>query len=91
MTTKLKIGAISILILLCGIAFANNDTDNFIQYIGQNVSVNVCNLTMYQGILINDFPDTIVIREVCNPELGNVAIRKSCIIAIRSGCQCITS
>lgn len=76
-------------VLFFSIALAASDSE-YAQYLGKNVTINACNVTVYQGMMIADWPDNIVIKELCNPEFGNVTIRKSCIISIRMGFECIT-
>ena len=76
-------------VLFCIIAAAVAD-DEFTHYLGKNVTINACNVTVYQGMMIEDWPEHIVIKELCNPELGNVTLKKSCIISISEGFECIT-
>jgi hypothetical protein len=85
----MKVVILFLAVLFCTIATAIAE-DEFTPYLGENVTVNACNVTAYQGMLIEDWPEYIVIKELCNPELGNVTIRKSCIISIRMGFECIT-
>ncbi len=81
--------ALFLAMLVCTIAAAVAE-DGFNQYLGKNVTVNACNVTVYQGVMVQDLPAFIVIKELCNPELGNVTINKNCIISIREGFECIT-
>jgi hypothetical protein len=73
-----------ILILLIGIAGA----DKYDRYLGENITVNMCNETAIEGVLIENGSDYIVIDEVCNPELGNVTILKNCIIWVHECVEC---
>jgi hypothetical protein len=73
-----------VILLFTGLAAA----DEYSQYLGQNVTVNSCNVTAFEGTMIENFPDYIVIDEICNPELGNVTIRKDCILWVHSGVEC---
>ena len=73
------------MVALMGMALASE----FTQYLGQNVTVNACNLTVYQGTMVAEWPTTIVVQEKCNPEIGNVTIKKSCVIWIRQGVECL--
>ena len=72
-------------IFLIGIA---SGMDEYSQYLGQNITVNVCNMTAYEGTMVAEFPDAIVIKEICNPELGNVTIKKSCIVWVHECVEC---
>ncbi len=63
--------------------------DPFAQYLGINVSVQVCNSTIVQGMLINNTKDYIVIDDLCTPQVGNVLIKKSCAVMVYQGCDCI--
>ena len=85
----MKVVILFLAMLFCTIA-PTVAKDEFTPYLGENVTVNACNVTAYQGMLIEDWPEHIVIKELCNPELGNVTIKKSCIISIREGFECIT-
>lgn len=76
-----------LLILLCLIGMASG-LDEYSQYLGQEVTVNSCNMTAYEGVMIADWPEAIVIDELCNPELGNVTIKKSCIVWVHEGIDC---
>ncbi len=63
--------------------------DLFAQYLGTSVSVQVCNSTIVQGTLINNTKDSIVVRDLCTPKVGNVLIKKSCIVMVYQGSDCI--
>ena len=76
-----------LLILLCLIGMASG-LDEYSQYLGQNITVNACNMTAYEGTMIANWPDAIVINEICNPEMGNVTIKKNCIIWIHAIVDC---
>jgi hypothetical protein len=72
-------------IVLTGIAFGE---DEFTQHLGKNVTVNVCNMTVYQGNMTEWWNDSIVINELCDPSIGNITIKKSCIVWIKNGFVC---
>ena len=76
-------------VLLCAGLAAAQPFDEYSQYLGKNVTVNVCNQTVYQGQVVELWVNSIVVRELCDPELGNVSIKKSCIVSIIEGFQCI--
>lgn len=82
---------VAFLLVFMGMAAAQPTpiTDEYSKYMGQNVTVNACNLTAYQGVMIEWWPNSIVIKEMCNPELGNITIKKSCIIWIHTGYICL--
>jgi hypothetical protein len=84
----MKIVTLFLAVFFCIIAATVAD-DEFTYYLGKNVTVNACNVTVYQGVMIDDWPEMIVIKELCNPELGNVSIRKNCIVSITEGVECI--
>jgi hypothetical protein len=79
-----------ILVILFGLCLigAASGMDEFSQYLGKNVTVDACNLTAYEGTMVAEFPNAIVLKEICNPELGNVTIKKSCIVWIHEGIEC---
>ncbi|MDD1748416.1 MAG: hypothetical protein LUO89_00935 [Methanothrix sp.] len=85
----MKVVRLFLAVLFCIIAVAVAD-DEFAHYLGENVTVNACNVTVYQGMMIENWPENIVIKELCNPELGNVTIKKSCIVSINEGFECLT-
>jgi hypothetical protein len=87
MTNHFRLFA-AVLLISIAIGIASG-TSEFTQYLGQNVTVNACNLTVYQGVMVAEWPTTIVVQEKCNPEIGNVTIKKSCIIWIRQGYTCL--
>jgi hypothetical protein len=63
--------------------------DEYSQYLGMNVTVQECNVTVWQGIMTQWFEDSIVIKEMCNPEFGDVTVKKSCIVWIHDGYECL--
>jgi hypothetical protein len=72
-------------IVLTGIAIGD---DEFNQYLGKNVTVNICNMTIYQGNMTEWWNDSIEINELCDPSIGNITIKKSCIVWIKNGFIC---
>ena len=80
----MKLLAILFGICLIGIAGA----DQYDKYLGENVTVNMCNMTAFEGTLIENGLDYIVLHEVCDPELGNVTVQKSCIVWVHECVEC---
>jgi hypothetical protein len=62
---------------------------DFGQYLNRPVTANVCNETVYQGILTSENTNFITILEKCTPGIGNVTIRKSCIVSMKEGYECL--
>jgi hypothetical protein len=85
---KTWIVGLGVMFVLINMAIGLAAADEYSQYLGQNVTVNSCNVTAFEGTMIENFPDYIVIDEICNPELGNVTIRKDCIIWVHLGVDC---
>ena len=76
-------------LLFCAAVGAVAGESEFTQYLGHQVTVNACNQTIYTGTMVAEWPTTIVVREECTPMIGNVTLRKSCIIWIREGYDCV--
>ena len=90
--------------ILCTVSvameFVDTAHDQYSTYLGHEVSVNVCNQTVYQGVLIENWKEPIdqcndtsisghiVLREICTPRLGNVSIEKCCIKYIHLTFNC---
>lgn len=78
------------IIAIIGISLATaGGTSEFTQYLGHNVTVNACNQTIYQGTMVAEWPTSIVVQEKCTPEIGNVTIKKSCVVWIHNGYDCL--
>ena len=86
MTSSFRILA-AILLISSAVGLALGASE-FTGYLGHDVTVNACNQTVYQGTMVAEWPTTIVVQEKCTPGIGNVTIRKNCIIWIREGFDC---
>jgi|GEM_PF-866478 len=86
-----KIVALIVFLALCDLVIGEDATvsDIFANYLGTNVTVEVCNSTIVQGLLINETEGFIVIDDLCTPEVGNVLINKKCVVMVYQGCDCI--
>jgi hypothetical protein len=78
-----------VIAILVGIGFAAGQQDEYYQYLNKEVTVNTCNITAFEGEMIAWFPESIVIREICDPSVGNITIKKSCIIWVHEGVSCV--
>jgi len=87
--------AVAVLSIVPTMGYFDNAHDEFSKYLGHEVSINACNQTVYQGIVTENWassggviPGHIVLKEMCNPELGNVTLSKLCIVYIHEGYTC---
>jgi len=67
---------------------ATATADEYSYYLNKNVTVLTCEQIYWQGRMIAWFPDTIQVKELCNPEMGIVTIQKCYITSIREGFDC---
>jgi hypothetical protein len=86
-----KIIFLMVFLALCELVMGTEGptSESFAEYLGTNVSVEVCNSTIVQGLLINETEGYIIIDDLCTPKVGNVFINKKCVVMLYQGCDCI--
>lgn len=86
---------VALLLILSGLSIATADliapADEWEQYLNDPTGITfmVCNGVVFQGVLVDLNETTITIDEMCNPELGDVVIRRECCTLLSVGYTCL--